>query len=296
MDIKSQPPLHRFREFALFIDRLREIEGELRTAPALIALAGELRAGQDNRWWRRLSRLLDDWQQEAGDGELPVSMFLEYLFEILREQRRDRIAEDAVFLGTVHAAKGLEFSHVFILDNGWQRAVRQGSLEEERRLYYVGMTRARETLTLLQNKSGPNPFSPNLSGEFLVRTSHEQSEQSGFQPCLYTILGLKDIDLGYAGRKSPENPIHDALTALEPGSPLALCRQENRFLLLSANRRVAALSKAASTHWADRTENIISIQVVAMIRRSAGDGDPAYKPLYRTDQWEVPLVEITHRV
>lgn len=296
IDSRILPPLHRVREFALFIDRLREIDGELRTAPALIALADELRAGQDNRWWRRLSRLLDDWQQEAGDGELPVSMFLEYLFEILREQRQGRLADDAVFLGTVHAAKGLEFSHVFILDNGWQRAVRQGSLEEERRLYYVGMTRARETLTLLQNRSGPNPFSPNLSGDFLLRTSYEQPEQSGFQPCRYTILGLKDIDLGYAGRKSPKNSIHGALAALKPGRPLTLCSQGNRLLLLSANRPVAALSKAASTHWADRTKDIITIQVVAMIRRSAVDGDPAYKPRYHTDQWEVPLVEISHKL
>jgi ATP-dependent DNA helicase RecQ len=223
-------------------------------------------------------------------------MFLEYLFEILREQRQDRLADDAVFLGTVHAAKGLEFAHVFILDNGWQRAVRKGSLEEERRLYYVGMTRARETLTLLQNRSGPNPFSPNLSGDFLLRTSHEQPERSGFQPCRYTILGLKDIDLGYAGRKSPNNPIHGALAALEPDNALTLSKQGNRLLLLSANRPVAALSKAASTHWANRTEDIISIQVVAMIRRSAQDGDPAFKSRYRTDQWEVPLVEIAHRM
>ncbi|MBW2328452.1 MAG: hypothetical protein JRF04_02350, partial [Deltaproteobacteria bacterium] len=136
----------------------------------------------------------------------------------------------------------------------------------------------------------------NLSGDFLLRTSHEQPEQSDFQPCRYTILGLKDIDLGYAGRKSPKNPIHTALAALDPGCPLTLCKQENRLLLLSANCPVAALSKAASAHWTNRTENIISIQVVAMIRRSAGDGDPAYKPSYHTDQWEVPLVEIAHRV
>ena len=108
--------------------------------------------------------------------------------------------------------------------------------------------------------------------------------------------GLKRHHLGYAGRKSANNPIHAALAALEPGSPLTLCKQKNRLLLLSANRPVAALSKAASTQWADRTKDIISIQVVAMIRRSAGDGDPAYKLRYHTDQWEVPLVEIAHRM
>ncbi len=292
MDINTQPPLHRIREFALFIDRLKEMTAELCTAADLITLADQLRSGRNNRWWRRLSRLLDDWQQEAGDGELPVSMFLEYLFEVLREQRRERLGDDAVFLGTVHAAKGLEFGHVVILDNGWQRAVRKGSLQEERRLYYVGMTRARETLTLLQNRSEPNPFTPKLSGDFLLRTSYEQTGQSDFQPTRYTMLGLQDIDLGYAGRKSADNPVHDVLATLEPGSPLTLRKQKNRLLLLSDNYPVAALSRTGSDYWFDKTEKIVSIRVVAIIRRSAEDGDPTYQHCYHTQQWEIPLVEI----
>ena len=60
---------------------------------------------------------------------------------------------DSVQLMTLHRAKGLEFDHVFMagLEEGVfpsRRAETEGSLPEERRLFYVGLTRARHTLRL----------------------------------------------------------------------------------------------------------------------------------------------------
>lgn len=71
------------------------------------------------------------------------------------EQMRLTMAEDSnsVLLATLHSAKGLEFEHVYIVDINegvmpYKKAVLEQELEEERRMFYVGMTRAKKNLHL----------------------------------------------------------------------------------------------------------------------------------------------------
>ena len=65
---------------------------------------------------------------------------------------------DAVTLATLHSAKGLEFERVYLIDvnegmTPYKKAVLEPDIEEERRLFYVGMTRAKEKLTLCAVKN-----------------------------------------------------------------------------------------------------------------------------------------------
>ena len=74
--------------------------------------------------------------------------------EELREKAKKRLENpNAVTLATIHSAKGLEFRSVFIMDANqgvmpYKKAVLEKDVEEERRLFYVGMTRAIEDLTI----------------------------------------------------------------------------------------------------------------------------------------------------
>lgn len=78
----------------------------------------------------------------------------------LCEQRKE-MEQNGVRLMTMHAAKGLEFDTVFIIQTNegripYQKSLREDNEEEERRLFYVGMTRAKELLqiTYVKQKNG----------------------------------------------------------------------------------------------------------------------------------------------
>ncbi len=73
--------------------------------------------------------------------------------EQLQQQRSREKNPDSVMVSTLHASKGMEYDAVFILDINegvipYQKAVLDADLEEERRMFYVGMTRARKRLYL----------------------------------------------------------------------------------------------------------------------------------------------------
>jgi DNA helicase-2/ATP-dependent DNA helicase PcrA len=99
---------------------------------------------------RELVRTLADFERRSTDG---VTGFLA---EVTLDQDREEKSEsdhDGVTLITFHAAKGLEFPHVFLvgIEEGilpHDRSKLDGQLDEERRLFYVGITRARESLTI----------------------------------------------------------------------------------------------------------------------------------------------------
>jgi len=93
-----------------------------------------------------LTRAMEDYTS--------LTSFLEHVSLVMDNDASD--ASEKLTIMTLHAAKGLEFDHVFLV--GWeegvfpsQRAMDEGgskSLEEERRLAYVGITRAKRTATI----------------------------------------------------------------------------------------------------------------------------------------------------
>ena len=118
-----------------------------------------------------------------------VQDFLDEL-SLNREREEDK-KDDATGLTliTLHASKGLEFPHVFLVgvEDGLlphERSKSEGTVDEERRLFYVGITRAMKSLTIThcrnRTKFGsamscrPSPFLKEIEGDTVLSESHEE--------------------------------------------------------------------------------------------------------------------------
>lgn len=124
----------------------------------------------------------------------PLERLQAFLEEVTLDSEREEEKEsagDAVTLITMHSCKGLEFPHVHVvgLEDGLlphARSKVEGTLDEERRLFYVALTRAMESLTLSyclgRKKYGetvpchPSPFLKEIPEE-LVEHAHEKAKQ-----------------------------------------------------------------------------------------------------------------------
>jgi len=300
------PPLHRVREVAAFLDRLKAMGNAELTLDQLMAAGGcgtestlllsraprgaEMPAS-GNPWEVLVRELIRAWADQAGEAPMPAGQVLDFFYETLAEQRRDRCLGDGALLSTLHGVKGMELRHVLIADGGWRREDRG---EDERRLFYVGMTRARETLTLGALTGNGNPWVHEIEGDWLMRLRPKiEPPPAEVVARRYQLLTLADLDLSYAGRLRPEDSVQPRLAALRTGDALqAVVRGERVFLADAHGCPVARLSRRASGEWLPRLPQIEAVKIVALMRRRREDGDPAFRDRCRAETWEVPLVEI----
>jgi len=123
---------------------LREDSASRETAERRIKNVQELLA------W--LQRMVEKQTADGDEFSLTELVAKVMLLDILERNREDEV-NDEISLMTLHAAKGLEFPHVFLIGVEekilpHQNSIDADSIEEERRLAYVGITRAQRTCTL----------------------------------------------------------------------------------------------------------------------------------------------------
>lgn len=212
-----------------------------RARTALVSLGEGLQSLRDNQSDMTLAKIIEatikkfryleylddgsvraeDRQQNVkelvSDAEERVDMDLQtYLEEVALVSSQDEVAsQPAVTLMTLHAAKGLEFPVVFMagMEEGLFPQTRalydQSELEEERRLCYVGMTRAREELYLLTASSrlqfGTRQYNP--PSRFL-----DDMEVGSIVPSEAVFASSPDFDLG-----EPRVVFDDELGGIEQG-------------------------------------------------------------------------------
>lgn len=287
---QNQPPPFRIREYLAFLNAVKQDSHTLCKASDWLGYWETTTADQPNIWQQQLKLLLQQWLIDTDNAETTKQQFLEYLYESLAEQRRDCRIGQGVFLSTIHSVKGMEFSHVFILDGGWAVP----ATEEQRRLLYVAMTRAKETLCLLHRQDQKNPYLQSLQGDFMVHRNSE-IDSALTQPLInkqYQLLGLKDLDLSYAGRKVATHSVHQALASLDVGSSVTLLNHNGKVVVKKDHVIVAVLSKNAIQEWRDKLDSVLSATVIAMITRYKTDSEEQYQPLCKVEQWQVPMLEM----
>lgn len=276
----GQPELHKTRE-GLALARVLRRKKLVRNG-ALARWAGRHWAMR-NPWADLLRQCAAEIEDTWRAGPIPAGQALEWLCEYGAESKAVRAGH--VNLSTVHGAKGREFNHVAIMDGGdWYK----GQPAEERRLYYVGMTRARETLALCEATQRPNPFTQDLAAlESVLRT--EAADIPPHRPALdrrYKLLGMRDVDLGFAGRKAAGDPVHRAIGALRVGDRLGYAGQDgNRVLYDSRGVAVGKLSKGCALPPGEGLEFTVS----AIVGRTKRQGGAEFSKWCRVEAWEVVL-------
>lgn len=188
------------QDFCQFIDRLEQrarrepVERVMHDLLDAIGYEAWLRGEEERRAaetrWANVQELAQ-WLARRGEEdeknliELTQMIALINLIDRQHEGSADG-APDAVQLSTLHAAKGLEFGHVFLIgvEEGvlpHRESLDPARLEEERRLMYVGITRARRSLHIsyAERRKQGREFLPSAPSRFIAEMGKEDLRFSG---------------------------------------------------------------------------------------------------------------------
>ncbi len=310
MGNEETPGFWHLRETRLFIDQLRRHENRLVRSADLMEC---LDTDSSGPWIEMMQTALDEFALESGGGEVPVDHFLEWLAEWGREARQ---RQHGLLLLTAHRAKGLEFEHVVVLDGGWDRIDSGEDPDAPRRLFYVAMTRARQTLALIRFKESnttggfeqPNrlresvapyitgqlsslPFSFPNNGSVFHRPHDEILPATKSLARQFRRPGLREVNLGYAGRFHTNHQVHRAIAALSHGDPLKTQISTNGAweLLNPSGTVVGRLSQAFEPPEGTQCQ---SATVFAIVSWSREVSDPQFRDRMVCDEWEVVVPEL----
>jgi DNA helicase-2/ATP-dependent DNA helicase PcrA len=181
--------------------------------------------------------------------------------------------KNAVTLMTLHSAKGLEFPHVFLvgMEEGLlphERSIGGGStagIEEERRLCYVGITRARETLTLSYAKGRMKwgKLRPSIPSRFLLEMRGDDERAERVAQMAGTRFGAADSSEHGADGAAP-----DAATA-GAATPAVDDKQATHSKL-----RSSASKRSSSSSLADDATNSAEPAALRVLHRSKSAARP----------------------
>ncbi len=282
---KNAPRLHQTKEIRQLLDLLHAKRQRALHPLALLRWFVRQNYAKNNPWARRLGDFIHELNLNWQQNRIPTSMVLDSLYEFSADTQYHQ-NEGALTLSTVHGAKGQEFRHVIILDTGdWQNN------PAERRLYYVGMTRAQDTLLLCESMDSPNPFSPNLRGAAVRRRVAPALASTPWQALTrhYRFFGMGEVDLDFAGRHAAQHSIHQVLANLHYGYALTVSAGEHGIELRDPRSGLVVCCLAQACQLDLSHEQIISAHVEALVLRHKKDSRTGFRERCKAESWWVVL-------
>ena len=260
-------------------------------------------------WAELLAQALEELLLEEGHAAvLPIDYVRNWLGEWSKEIRR---RQQGLLLTSAHRAKGLEFDHVVILDGRWRATSDAEDSETPRRLYYVSMTRARETLSLMQLEAADRV---NFRDKSLTANQDERAstlvqplrsvpsvlERQAPNPDIadrrldmrIMECTMQDVVLSFAGWRAPNSKAHRAITALAPGDPLSLLHEDGQWKVFGHDRhQVGRMARK----WVLPSGMSIAQAVVQGIftRWAKDESDEEHKQKLRSETWEIVVPQLT---
>ncbi len=292
--IRDDIPVQLANENEMSLWHLRETQAlrhEIQQHGTALVRNGDLTAWLDRQpsgpWTELLSQAIEEHDIETGGAEMPAVSVIEWLAEWCRDTRR---RQRGLLLLTAHRAKGLEFDHVAVLDGGWDRHGRDEDADAPRRLYYVAMTRAKQTLTLSHLDSA-HPFGGPLQGSDSVLwrrpVALPPTAELGRS---YRSLTLRDVYLSFTGRKPAGDRIHRSIVALSPGDPLQMRHRNDRWEIL--DRGGVVVGVLAGSFEVPNGMRCVEASVSAIATWGKNQSDPQYTSELKCDQWEVVIPDL----
>ncbi len=215
--------LKRLKEFNHWLGQMRRLNASASGATGIRQLLHDIKyedwlsqiSSSDDVAERRMGNvhfLIDSIERLMQEDEIGLDEAINRLIlrDLLEQQDEEDAGPDSVQLMTLHASKGLEFPHVYIIgmEEGLlphRVSVEEDNIAEERRLAYVGITRARQTLTMTlaqkRRQFGdtidcePSRFLAELPPDDLQwqGRSEDNSEEANAQRAAETLSGLKSL-------------------------------------------------------------------------------------------------------
>lgn len=267
---------------------------------ALVTQLVEETAVRNRLWLDHLAAMAAEYRDAYPAMRHPLREFCDFVWDISRDLSRfDRSLARGITVSTMHGAKGLEFRGVVLAGEPRTHA----GIEEERRLYYVGMTRARDSLILCAPPVHPfvSEISADMRCEMIIEKVDvrlDAEEKRDARSMLWE-MAPDDINLSYPAGKSAHPSTLAGIEGLgaDPCPALEFADSGERTRILADSVPVCQLSsKGRETFLRYKSKGMIPARIIhlASLHRTPSEQDltSGWVDPKRFPSWHVPLFQV----